>query len=104
LLVVVVKSGLTISFIKSRLHRELVSEWAIARLNNGKVVLVLLSAQAIGIVFYVVFLLAYCLALPSTDNLIGDSTIRLILQVSGGLFLFLVVSSLVALVAAGKRE
>jgi hypothetical protein len=72
------------------LHRNCVSEQAIAELNNGKIASLLLSTEAVGTVFFVVLLLAYCLGLPSTDNLIGDPSFRVLLQVFGGLFLVLV--------------
>jgi hypothetical protein len=72
-------------------------------LNNGKTVSVLLSAQVVGAAFFVVFLLAYCLGLPSTDNLIGDPTFRLLLQVFGGLFLILVALTAGFLVLAGDE-
>jgi hypothetical protein len=63
----------------------------------------LLSAEAVGAAFFVSFLMAYYLGLPSTDNLIGDPTFRVLLQVFGGLFLFLI-GLAAAWIALAKRE
>jgi hypothetical protein len=67
----------------------------IVTLNKKTSSSILLSAQVVGIVFYILVFLAYCLGLPSTDNLIGQPTFRLLLQLSGGFFLILIFSSLI---------
>jgi hypothetical protein len=73
-------------------------------LNHGKIASLLLSAEAVGAVFFVVFLLAYCLGLPSTDNLIGDPSFRVLLQVFGGLFLVLVGLTAAPVILAKKEK
>jgi hypothetical protein len=44
-----------------------------------------------GLVFFVVFLAAYYLELPSNGSLIGDPTFRAALSIFGGLFLILII-------------
>jgi hypothetical protein len=73
-------------------------------LNERKVFSLLLLSQTAGIAFYVAVFLTYSLGLPSTDNLIGDPTFRLLLQGFGGLFLILVGSAFAATALAGKKS
>ena len=60
--------------------------------------LVLLT-QATGLVFFVIFLAAFYLELPSNASLIGNPTFRAALSVFGGLFLILIV---VCLAVSGR--
>ncbi len=73
-------------------------------LKNEKIASVVLSVQALGVVFYIVFFLAYGLGLPSIDNLVGDPTFRLLMQVFGGLFLTTLVASFFAFMVAGRKK
>ncbi|KON31644.1 hypothetical protein AC478_02535 [miscellaneous Crenarchaeota group-1 archaeon SG8-32-3] len=53
-------------------------------------------AQGIGVVFYVIFLAAFYIPLPSNDTLIGDLAFRTPLSILGGIFLILILISLAA--------
>jgi hypothetical protein len=81
-----------------------VYEQAIAALNHEKTTSLLFSVEAVGAAFFVVFLMAYYLGLPSTDNLVGDPTFRLLMQILGGLFLAMVASSLLAFIVIGRKK
>ena len=50
--------------------------------------------QAIGVIFYGIFLAAFYFPLPSNDTLIGDSVVRSSLSIFGGVFLILIIVSL----------
>ena len=73
-------------------------------MKNERIAAIIFSAQAVGTVFYGIFLSAYFLTLPATENLIGDPTFRLSLQVFGGLFLISVVAALVACIVAREED
>lgn len=53
-------------------------------------------AQGIGVVFYVIFLAAFYIPMPSNDTLIGDPTFRTHLSIFGGIFIILTIISLAA--------
>jgi hypothetical protein len=55
-------------------------------------------------VFYGIFLAAYYLELPSNASLIGDPTFRTSLSIFGGLFLILIIGSLVASVVIKQED
>ena len=76
----------------------------ITTLNKKTASAIVLATQIVGIAFYILVFLAYCLGLPSTDNLLGQPTFRLLLQLSGGFFLILIFSSLIVLVNMRKKE
>jgi hypothetical protein len=61
-----------------------------------------LLSQGVGLVFFVIFVAAYFGGMPSSGNLIGDSTFRTTLSIFGGLFLILIVGEL--LVAALTKQ
>ncbi len=65
-----------------------------------------LLSQGIGLIFFVIFVAAYFGGMPSSGNLIGDSTFRTMLSIFGGLFLILIVGALlvVALMKQKKLE
>ena len=50
--------------------------------------------QGIGVIFYVIFLAAFYIPLPSNDTLIGDSVVSSSLSIFGGIFLILIIVSL----------
>jgi hypothetical protein len=52
--------------------------------------LLVFLAQGIGAVFYVIFLAAFYIPLPSNDTLIGDPAFRTPMSIFGGIFLFLI--------------
>ena len=51
-------------------------------------------AQGIGVVFYVIFLAAFYIPMPSNDTLIGDPTFRTPLSIFGGIFIIFIIISL----------
>ena len=53
-----------------------------------------LLSQGVGLVFFVIFVAAYFGGMPSSGNLIGNSTFRATLSIFGGLFLILIVGEL----------
>ncbi len=53
-------------------------------------------AQGIGVVFYIIFMAAFYIALPSNDTLIGDPTFRTPLSIFGGIFIIFIIISLAA--------
>jgi hypothetical protein len=53
-----------------------------------------LLSQGIGLIFFVIFVAAYFGGMPSSGNLIGDSTFRTTLSIFGGIFLILIVGEL----------
>jgi hypothetical protein len=53
-----------------------------------------LLSQGVGLVFFVIFVAAYFGGMPSSGNLIGNSTFRTTLSIFGGLFLILIVGEL----------
>jgi hypothetical protein len=55
-----------------------------------------LLSQGVGLVFFVIFVAAYFGGMPSSGNLIGNSTFRTTLSIFGGLFLILIVGNLFA--------
>lgn len=61
-------------------------------------------AQGIGAVFYGIFLAAFYLTLPSNETLIGDPMFRSSLSIFGGLFLILIIGSLVASVIVKQED
>jgi Zn-dependent protease with chaperone function len=64
-------------------------------LKNRQVTLFLLLTQGIGAVFVGVFSAAYLLALPSDEVLHSEPVFSLSLQITGALFLILVLVSVV---------
>ena len=56
--------------------------------------LLVFLAQGIGVVFYLIFLAAFYIPMPSNDTLIGDPTFRTPLSIFGGIFLILTIISL----------
>ena len=54
--------------------------------------------------FYGIFLAAFYLTLPSNETLIGDPMFRLSLSIFGGLFLILIIGSLVASVIVKQED
>jgi hypothetical protein len=60
--------------------------------------------QGIGIVFYCIFSAAYYLTLPSNETLVGDPNFRTSMSIFGGLFLILIIGSLVASVIIKQDE
>jgi hypothetical protein len=58
--------------------------------------LLVFLAQGIGVVFYVIFLAAFYIPLPSNDTLIGDPTFRTPLSIFGGILLILTIISIAA--------
>jgi len=52
------------------------------------------SAQGIGVVFYVIFLAAFYIPMPSNDTLIGDPTFRTPLSIFGGIFIIFIIISI----------
>ena len=58
--------------------------------------LLVFLTQGIGVIFYVIFLAAFYIPLPSNDTLIGDPVFRSSLSIFGGVFLILIIVSLVA--------
>ena len=61
-------------------------------------------AQGIGVVFYVIFLAAFYIPMPSNDTLIGDPTFRTPLSIFGGIFLILIIISLAAVYMRKNEE
>jgi hypothetical protein len=61
-----------------------------------------LLSQYIGLIFFVIFVAAYFGGMPSSGNLIGDSTFRTALSIFGGLFLIAIVGEL--FVATLKKQ
>lgn len=53
-------------------------------------------AQGIGVVFYIIFMAAFYIPLPSNDTLIGDPTFRTPLSIFGGIFIIFIIISLAA--------
>ena len=53
--------------------------------------LLVFLAQGIGAVFYVIFLAAFYIPLPSNDTLIGDPAFRTPMSIFGGIFLILII-------------
>ena len=72
-------------------------------MKNEQIAAIIFSAQVVGIVFYGIFLSAYYLPLPTTENLIGDPTFRLSLQIFGGLFLISIIAALVACISVREE-
>jgi hypothetical protein len=72
-------------------------------LKIKQLTLLLFLAQGIGAVFYAVFSAAYILALPSNQVLSGEPVFRLLLSIFGGLFVILILVSLV-ISALHKQE
>ena len=60
--------------------------------------------QGIGAVFYGIFLAAFYLTLPSNATLVGDPTFRTYMSIFGGLFLILIIGSLVASVIVKQED
>ena len=56
--------------------------------------LLVLLAQGIGAVFYIIFLAAFYIPLPSNETLIGDPAFRTPLSIFGGIFLILIIITL----------
>ncbi len=61
-------------------------------------------AQAIGIVFYVVFSAAYILPIPSTHVLTGEPIFHSLLSIFGGLFLILIIAALMLFALAKHSD
>jgi hypothetical protein len=73
-------------------------------LKTKQLAFYVLLTQGIGTVFYGIFLAAYYLELPSNASLIGDPTFRTSLSIFGGLFLILIIGSLVASVIVKQED
>ena len=56
--------------------------------------LLVLLAQGIGAVFYIIFLAAFYIPLPSNETFIGDPAFRTPLSIFGGIFLILIIITL----------
>jgi len=63
-------------------------------LKGRQLELLVFLTQGIGVIFYVIFLAAFYIPLPSNDTLIGDSVVRSSLSIFGGVFLILIIVSL----------
>ena len=66
--------------------------------------LLVFLAQGIGAVFYVIFLAAFYIPLPSNETLIGDPAFRTPLSIFGGIFLVAIMVSIVASYTISKRK
>jgi len=65
-------------------------------MKSAQAELLVFLAQGIGAVFYVIFLAAFYIPMPSNDTLIGDPAFRTPLSIFGGIFLILIIISLSA--------
>lgn len=65
-------------------------------MKNKQLKLLIFLTQGIGIIFYIIFLSAFYIPLPSNQILIGDSVFRSSLSIFGGIFLILIIISLVS--------
>lgn len=63
-------------------------------MKNKQAELLVFLAQGIGAVFYVIFLAAFYIPLPSNDTLIGDPAFRTPMSIFGGIFLILILITL----------
>ena len=63
-------------------------------MKNKQLKLLIFLTQGIGIIFYIIFLSAFYVPLPSNQTLIGDSVFRSSLSIFGGIFLILIIVSL----------
>lgn len=59
--------------------------------------------QGLGVVFFVIFLLAFYLPMPSNDTLVGDAAFQTPMAIFGLLFVALAIVSLAASLAARRR-
>jgi len=73
-------------------------------LKSKQLAFYVLLTQGIGAVFYGIFLAAFYLTLPSNATLIGDPMFRLSLSIFGGLFLILIIGSLLASVIVKQED
>ena len=60
--------------------------------------------QAIGIVFFGIFLAAFYLPMPTGDTLIGDPNFRTPMSIFGIIFIALIIISLVALYVVKRKD
>jgi hypothetical protein len=65
-------------------------------MKGDQIKLLVFLAQGIGVLFYAIFLAAFYLPMPSNDTLIGDPTFRTPLSIFGGIFIILILTSLIA--------
>ena len=66
--------------------------------------LLIYLAQGIGVIFYGIFLAAFYIPMPSNDTLIGDPNFRTPLSIFGGIFLIVIIISIVASYIENKKN
>ena len=66
--------------------------------------LLLFGVQGIGLIFYGIFTAAYMLALPSNRVLSGEPVFHLLLSVFGGLFVLLIIISVMLSIKVKLEE
>jgi hypothetical protein len=73
-------------------------------LKSKHLTIFLILTQCTGVIFYGVFSAAYMLALPSVNVLTGVPIFHFLLSVFGGLFLFLIIGSVLLSIAVKTKE
>ncbi len=65
-------------------------------MKNPKIATLVFLTQAVGVVFFIIFLAAFYAPMPSNDTLIGDPNFRTPMSIFGAIYFALTVIAIVA--------